>query len=90
MGLNAKGLLRNTYVIGAAMGHATLDMARAATRLPFTGLAANAPVLLYGFSEGMCPVSEDCSARTLALPFHARLPRDDQERVVEALAAVLA
>ena len=45
---------------------------------------------LYGFSEGMCPVSEDCSARTLALPFHARLPRDDQERVVEALAAVLA
>jgi perosamine synthetase len=45
---------------------------------------------LYGFSEGMCPVSEDCSARTLALPFHARLPREDQERVVEALAAVLA
>jgi dTDP-4-amino-4,6-dideoxygalactose transaminase len=40
---------------------------------------------LYGFREGMLPVSEDCSARTMALPFHARLERDDQERVVEAL-----
>lgn len=39
----------------------------------------------YGFSEGMLPVSEDCSARTMALPFHARLERGDQERVVEAL-----
>jgi perosamine synthetase len=44
---------------------------------------------LYGFGEGMLPVSEDCSARTLALPFHARLPREDQERVVESLASVL-
>jgi perosamine synthetase len=42
---------------------------------------------LYGFSEGMLPVSEDCSARTLALPFHARLERADQERVAEALRA---
>jgi perosamine synthetase len=41
----------------------------------------------YGFSEGMLPVSEDCSARTMALPFHARLERADQERVVEALRA---
>jgi perosamine synthetase len=39
----------------------------------------------YGFSEGMLPVSEDCSARTMALPFHARLERADQERVVDAL-----
>jgi perosamine synthetase len=39
----------------------------------------------YGFSEGMLPVSEDCSARTMALPFHARLERAEQERVVEAL-----
>jgi dTDP-4-amino-4,6-dideoxygalactose transaminase len=43
----------------------------------------------YGFSEGMLPVSEDCSARTLALPFHARLDPGDQERVVEALRASL-
>jgi perosamine synthetase len=44
---------------------------------------------LYGFREGMLPVSEDCSARTLALPFHARLPREDQERVVDELRSVL-
>jgi len=43
----------------------------------------------FGFREGMLPVSEDCSARTLALPFHARLERDDQEYAVEALRASL-
>jgi perosamine synthetase len=43
----------------------------------------------YGYREGMLPVSEGCSARTLALPFHARLARDDQEYVVDALRAVL-
>jgi perosamine synthetase len=43
----------------------------------------------YGFSEGMLPVSEDCSARTMALPFHARLDRADQERVVGVLRAAL-
>jgi perosamine synthetase len=44
----------------------------------------------YGFREGMLPVSEDCSARTMALPFHARLELGDQERVVEALRNALA
>lgn len=43
----------------------------------------------YGFREGMLPVSEGCSARTMALPFHARLDPADQERVVEALRAAL-
>ena len=43
----------------------------------------------FGFSEGLCPVSEDCSSRTLAIPFHARIPREDQERVAAALAAAL-
>ena len=43
----------------------------------------------YGFGEGMLPVSEDCSARTMALPFHTRLERADQERVVDALRAAL-
>jgi len=43
----------------------------------------------YGFGEGMFPVSEDCSARTLALPFHSRLGGDDQEYVVEVLHAAL-
>jgi len=44
---------------------------------------------LYGFSEGMLPVSEDTSARTMALPFHARLERSDQERVADALRTAL-
>jgi perosamine synthetase len=39
----------------------------------------------FGFSEGLCPVSEDASRRTLALPFFPQLELDDQERVVEAL-----
>src|SRR5439155_334056 len=32
----------------------------------------------FGFAEGLCPVSEDCSARTMAIPFHARLEGEDQ------------
>jgi perosamine synthetase len=43
----------------------------------------------YGFGEGLCPVSEDASARTMAIPFHARLPQEDAERVVEALRRAL-
>jgi perosamine synthetase len=43
----------------------------------------------FGFQEGMFPVSEDASGRTMALPFHARLDRDDQERVVDTLRAEL-
>jgi perosamine synthetase len=43
----------------------------------------------YGFTEGMCPVAEAASARTLALPFHARLGADDQEYVAEALRRAL-
>ena len=43
----------------------------------------------YGFRDGMCPVSEDLSGRTLALPFFTGLDRDAQERVAEALAAAL-
>ena len=43
----------------------------------------------FGFREGMCPVSEDLSRRTFALPFHARLPHEDQEYVVDVLRAAL-
>jgi perosamine synthetase len=43
----------------------------------------------YGFRDGMCPVSEDASARTLALPFFTALERDAQERVAEVLASVV-
>jgi perosamine synthetase len=43
----------------------------------------------YGFGEGMFPVSEETSRRTLALPFSTSLRPDDQERVVEALRAAV-
>lgn len=43
----------------------------------------------FGYREGMLPVAEEASARSLALPFHSRLPAGDQERVVEALGRAL-
>jgi perosamine synthetase len=43
----------------------------------------------YGFREGLCPVSEDISARSLALPFFNGLQPDAQQRVAEVLAAAL-
>jgi perosamine synthetase len=43
----------------------------------------------YGFREGLCPVSEDVSSRSMALPFFTGLERDAQERVAEVLAGAL-
>src|SRR5437588_693662 len=43
----------------------------------------------YGFREGLCPVSEDASSRTLALPFFTALDSDSQERVADVLASAL-
>jgi dTDP-4-amino-4,6-dideoxygalactose transaminase len=43
----------------------------------------------FGTQEGMFPVSEETSRRSLALPFHTRLERADQERVAEVLASSL-
>ena len=43
----------------------------------------------FGFRVGLCPVAEDLSARTLALPFHARLDGADQEYVAATLASAL-
>ncbi|HSK17028.1 MAG TPA: DegT/DnrJ/EryC1/StrS family aminotransferase [Gaiellaceae bacterium] len=44
----------------------------------------------FGYREGTFPASEDASARSLALPFHARLAAEDQEQVVAALGRALA
>jgi perosamine synthetase len=44
----------------------------------------------YGFREGLCPVAENLSSRTLALPFFTALERDAQERVADVLAAAVA
>lgn len=43
----------------------------------------------YGLGAGLCPVAEELSARTLAIPFHALLEEDDQVYVAEALRAAL-
>ena len=39
----------------------------------------------FGLARGLCPVAEDTSDRTLALPFHARLAEDDQVYVASVL-----
>jgi perosamine synthetase len=43
----------------------------------------------FGYGEGRFPIAEDASARSLALPFHARLGASAQERVAEALSRAL-
>jgi perosamine synthetase len=43
----------------------------------------------FGFREGMLPVCEDVSSRTMALPFYAQLDAEDQQRVVDALRAAV-
>jgi perosamine synthetase len=43
----------------------------------------------FGFREGLCPVAEDASTRTLALPFFTALDAASQERVAEIVAAAL-
>lgn len=42
----------HTYVIKNAEAHAVLDLVRAAQRLPGSGVAANAPVGVVGYSQG--------------------------------------
>ncbi len=49
-GLGTPGL--HTYVVGQSEGRALLDMARAATRLPGSGLSSSTPVGLMGYSQG--------------------------------------
>jgi perosamine synthetase len=43
----------------------------------------------FGFSAGLCPIAEDATSRTLALPFFTQIDPADQERAVEALVAAL-
>ena len=42
------------------------------------------------YREGDCPVTEEISGRLLRLPFHNRLRREEQDRVVAAISAGLA
>ena len=43
----------------------------------------------FAFTEGLCPVAEEISSRTLALPFFPGLEAEDQEYVVEVLREAL-
>ena len=43
----------------------------------------------FGFREGLCPVAEEMSGRTLALPFHSLLEEEEQAYVADALRAAL-
>jgi perosamine synthetase len=43
----------------------------------------------FGFEEGLCPVSEDISSRSVALPFFTGIDAPAQERVAEVLASAL-
>ena len=49
-GLGTPG--QHTYMVGPNMGHAVLDVLRAATRLSGSGLAADAPMAVWGYSQG--------------------------------------
>jgi dTDP-4-amino-4,6-dideoxygalactose transaminase len=39
----------------------------------------------FGYQEGDCPVTEEISGRLLRLPFHNRITRAEQDRVVSAI-----
>jgi perosamine synthetase len=43
----------------------------------------------FGFREGLCPVSEEVSSRSLALPFFTGIEQRAQERVAEVLGSAL-
>ncbi|MFD3721618.1 lipase family protein [Streptomyces sp. NPDC058674] len=49
-GLGTPGV--HTYTVGPSAGHAVLDAARAAQRLPQAGLSATGPVGIVGYSQG--------------------------------------
>ncbi|MFD8980461.1 lipase family protein [Streptomyces sp. NPDC059564] len=49
-GLGTPGV--HTYTVGPSAGHAMLDAARAAIRLPEAGLGADTPVGITGYSQG--------------------------------------
>jgi perosamine synthetase len=43
----------------------------------------------YGFARNLCPVAEEASSRTVALPFFTQIEASDQHRVVDVLGAAV-
>jgi perosamine synthetase len=91
---------RRSWFVYVVALDATVDRARVMEELRARGIATAEYVPCvhlqpymrerYGYGEGLCPVAEDTCARTLALPFHARLEEDDQSYVAAALADAVA
>ena len=89
---------RSWFVYVVLLGHG-LDRERVSARLAEAGVEAGHYVPCvhlqpymrerFGFAEGLCPVAEDASSRSLALPFFTGIEPSDQERVVETLATAL-
>jgi len=90
---------RRSWFVYVIALDATTDRARVMDELRTRGIATAEYVPCvhlqpymqerYGFRTGLCPVAEAISARTLALPFHARLDEEDQVYVAEAVRAAL-
>ena len=89
-------VITNAHVVRGAQRHGGLYQAGGASRglgvadVRLDGAHGRQRRAPSGFAEGLCPVSEDLSQRTLALPFFTAIEPEDQERVAEALAAALA
>ncbi len=91
---------RRSWFVYVIALDATTDRARVMDELRTRGIATAEYVPCvhlqpymqerYGFRTGLCPVAEAIGARTLALPFHARLDEEDQVYVAEAVRAALA
>jgi len=90
---------RRSWFVYVIALDATTDRARVMDELRVRGIATAEYVPCvhlqpymqerYGFRTGLCPVAEAISARTLALPFHARLDEDDQVYVAQVLREAL-
>jgi dTDP-4-amino-4,6-dideoxygalactose transaminase len=44
----------------------------------------------FGYAEGDCPLTENISDRLVRLPFHNRLTRQEQDRVVYSISEFMA
>ncbi len=88
---------RRSWFVYVVLLDETIDRARVVAELGAAGIECGEylpcihlqPYMRerFGFGKGLCPVAEDASRRTLALPFFPQLEREGQERVIDALLA---
>jgi alpha-beta hydrolase superfamily lysophospholipase len=58
----------HAYMVGGSQSHAVLDAVRAATRVPGGGLSTDAPVLLWGYSQGGAAAARAAEIATAYAP----------------------